>query len=154
MLRVLIDGGTVDPRMVFCRGLNFGQRIPDRTAERYVVEVDRSTFLALLEPVYDEFRREMIVDERYTPFTDELERLKDAGWPDLGPLVDEHAGLAEEVIRIWLSMDVLEGLLSDHSTELPRRYLCNTLDRVRFEGDEFSLEGDAYRFDVASTPAP
>jgi hypothetical protein len=153
MLRVLIESSDVDPRIVYSREFNFGQAIPGATTLRYVITVDRSTFLALLDPVYAKFREDMIADEKYDPFTDELARLKDAGWPDLEPLMTHHAALAHEVLCVWLNTDALEGLLADHPPGVPpTRYLCNSVDRVRFADSEVVLEGDVYRFDVADAP--
>jgi hypothetical protein len=124
--------------------MNFGQMVPGLLPLSYRFAIETSQWLELTAADYNNFIQGEQEDQNEPGEWPILDHLKALAYPSMTLLVHQAPQLLEELIKEWLTLEVLETLFP-YSQEFPKyQYSINTLDKVRVDLQQVVLEGQAY----------
>lgn len=152
MMKCTLDERDISASSLMCRPMNFSQPVPGLLPLSYRMSIETVQLMKFILADYNEFIQGEQEDNSNEPGEwPTLDSLKQLGYPPLAMLVQQAPQLLEELIKEWLTMEVLDTLFP-YSQELTKpQYSINTLDKVRIDTKLAVLEGQAYPLFVVAT---
>lgn len=149
-MKCTLNGRDMSASSFTCRPMNFGQPVPGLLPLSYRISIETIQWLELTAADYNNFIQGEQEDNNEPGEWPTLDHLKALGYPPLTTLIHQAPQLLEELIKEWLTLEVLDTLFP-YSPEFTKcQYSLNTLDKVRIDTTQVVLEGQAYPLFVES----
>lgn len=128
--------------------MNFGQPVKGISPVPYRIELNTEEFVELIRAPYSQFLRETIEDEAHDDGTfEEINRLREHGWPDVDRIWKGAPGLLLDVVKEWLAMEILDAALGSQTANMAKpAYAINSLERLDVSGSTIRLFGEALSY--------
>jgi hypothetical protein len=147
-MNCFIQDAPVPSNALVRREMNFGQPIVGIASVPYRIELTVAEFVELIRTPYAQLVRELIEDEPNDDCSfNEINRVRDMGWPELDRILTEDSALLFDVVREWLASDIIDGALRTNVNEMAKpSYAINSLQRIFTNTDRVCMCGEALRY--------
>ena len=139
-MKIVLLNKSIEAPVFTVPEFNFGQmqRWAGHEHLQYSIEIHTSVFVEKFGAFFETFRQDEIIEDD-TNDLDELEAYKEAGWPTLIELFDNHIPLLKDLI-IYHEYEILH-LIVKNETIGRLFYSINSIDTVSIGDKTMKFEG-------------